>query len=98
MSARVLPSKKAGAWERMREKLAYPMYVVPVPAFLEMDAWVPHQEALAAGMLCEYDHATSAAAALDLWASHRRLCSCLHWRALTQSSPDRYSPVPTGLH
>jgi len=53
-AARVLPSKKP--WEWLREKLAYPMYVIPVMAFLKMEGWVPHQEALAADMLQEYDH------------------------------------------
>ena len=53
MSARVLPNKKP--WARMREKLAYPMYVIPVQTFLTLDGWVPHQDALESGLLREYD-------------------------------------------
>ena len=53
MTARVLPHKKP--WERLREKLAYPMYVVPIKNFLAMDGWVPHQEALKNGTVCKYD-------------------------------------------
>ena len=58
MAARVLPKNVSTKkpWERLKEKLAYPMYVIPVKSFLEMEGWVPHQEALAAGMVLEYDH------------------------------------------
>ena len=50
-AARVLPSKKP--WERLRETLAYPMYVIPVKTFLGLDEWIPHQDALEQGLLQE---------------------------------------------
>ncbi len=53
-AARVLPGKKP--WERLRERLAYPMYVIPVTTFLGLEEWVPHQDALEQGLLMEYDH------------------------------------------
>ena len=31
----------------------YPLYCIPVAKFLELDQWVPHQEALADGLLVE---------------------------------------------
>ena len=31
----------------------YPMYVLPVPALLELDSWLPHQELLEKGKLVE---------------------------------------------
>ena len=34
-------------------KARYPMYVIPVKALLELDAWEPHQALLAQGMLVE---------------------------------------------
>ena len=33
----------------------YPMYVLPMQTFLEMEHWSPHQELLAAGKLKKYD-------------------------------------------
>ena len=47
-------------WQRLREQLAYPMYVISVPSFLDLEEWVPHQDALAAGLLQAYDHETMA--------------------------------------
>ena len=38
----------------------YPLYCMPVPTFLKLDGWIPHQEALAQGLLVEYDPATMA--------------------------------------
>ena len=39
-------------------KDSYPLYCMPVPIFLGMEDWMPHQDALEAGMLTAYDPAT----------------------------------------
>ena len=59
--AKVLPHadqspKASKSWQRLKEKLAYPMHVISVPDFLSLDEWLPHQDALSAGLLQEYDH------------------------------------------
>ena len=36
----------------------YPLYCISVPTFLELEQWMPHQDAVKAGKVVKYDAAT----------------------------------------